>query len=130
MEELYLRLLIGMTIYLNNPCYYYPLISLHVLTVIGIITCLRSPTKGMALSFAIRLLNSLVVNEWKLTQQILEGVMLSKLVQMHRENASRPYLQIEIAELFINLLHFMNDDQEVVRQLVNLGVGELMLSTF
>lgn len=36
MEELYLRLLICMTVYLDNPAYYYPLLNLHLLEVISL----------------------------------------------------------------------------------------------
>lgn len=39
-------------------------------------------------------------------------------------------MQVEIADLFMNLLHFMNDDGQLVRMLTGFGVGEVIIAVF
>ena len=58
----------------------------------------------------IRLLNNMLVNEVKLTELILKDVVLSNIVQLFDAYNCSHEIEIELVELFINLIHFLNDN--------------------
>lgn len=93
MEEQYLRLLISLTHYLNNPLYYYPLLSLHLLEAISLVIYSQQGQSGWSLTYSLRLLNNLLVNDWRLTHQIMESFVISKLISLHSFSGGQPKLQ-------------------------------------
>jgi hypothetical protein len=127
--EQHLRVLIMLTLYLSSPSYYFPLLGGHLLVGLQMVFMLHREEE-MLLILAVRLLNNLLVNEFKLTLAILKEFPLSLLAHLAQELQHREELQVEIAELFMNLLHFMNDDGELVRLAVEWGIGETLLACF
>jgi len=44
--------------------------------------------------------------------------MVSSLIKVHRRYEFNLEIQIELVELFSNLIHFMCEDQELIRNLI------------
>lgn len=67
----------------------------------------------------------MLVNDAHLTLNILREIQLSTMMSM--ANQAGTIIQEEMAELVVNLMHFLNDDTDTVRNLVNLGGHFLIL---
>lgn len=111
------RLLINITIYVDNIIYYYPLLENHILHIINVNLLYNRKNKDLMI-LTIRLLNNMLVNEVKLTQLILKEVLLSNIVQLFEVYSCSFEIESELVELFINLIHFLNDNSQFIRELV------------
>jgi hypothetical protein len=89
-------------------------------------SCLLHPLNAECAILALRLLNNMLVNDTHLTETVLREIHLAAVIGVYSSHVQL-VVQGEVANLFINLMHFLNDDQLLVRELVNRGVHELVL---
>ena len=79
---------------------------------------------------ASRVLNNLLVNDVAVTGRIMKEITMSQVVKFCGQMRGQDSVRFEIAGIFMNLLHFMNDDELLVRSMVGFGVPELIISCF
>ena len=109
---IYLRGLIALTCLVSNPVYYYPMLGCHLLLIITNILFMSGDHEVVNIILTVRLFNNLLVNSPPLTLAIFNEQSPVKLVEFYQKEGTHAEVRIEIVELFMNVLHFMSNDDE------------------
>lgn len=127
-NKLSLQLLVNITNGTFNSIFYYPLLENNIIHVINTNLIYYKDDKEIII-LTIRLLNNMVVNDKTLTVQIFSEITLFCLMDLFRANEGEVGVgvQVDLVDLFINVIHFMNEDEEFIRQMVNKDVHTIIL---
>ena len=98
-----------LTYYISEPCLIFEMLNHHILHAINSIFFLQKHKRDTMILTS-RILNNLLVNDVFVSGRIMQEVVMSKLVRFCGEIRGQDEVRLEIAEVFMNLLHFMNDD--------------------
>ena len=127
--NLYLRIVVFITFFLSNAVYFYPLLTNHLLLGLSSIFLLDNH-KVLTTILATRVLNNLLVTDVNLTNNILKEVKVTEIMKFYRRVREEGNARREMIEMFMNLLHFRNEDGELIQELSSLGVVEMVMELF
>lgn len=114
--NLYLRIVVNITFFLSNAVYFYPMLANHLLLGLSSIFFLENH-KALTTILAIRVLNNLLVSDILLTDNILKEVKVTEMMKFYRRVKEECNTRREMIEMFMNLLHYRNDDGGLIQEL-------------
>lgn len=114
--NLHLRIVVFITFFLSNAVYFYPLLINHILHGLSSIFFLQNH-KVLTTILATRVLNNMLVTDPFLTGNILNEVKMTEIMKYYRRVREEGNSRREMIEMFMNLLHYMNDDGRLIQEL-------------